>query len=249
MSSLFRKVDLKDIFGILLISLGAISTIVLANSNPDFELKIVPGTLGVDIVDANNGYNIISNPVYNFDTIKVSTECQSGANSASLYLGSDFVNARSESYGGNIYISNPDSADNGFTVSIAASDGAQSVWYDSVGKSILDFNANDCSSIDKPISVEGVTNLGGRMYINPSIATLSTGKCGSNCTKNGLSLGSVNHFEYNNIDSITLLQADASADDIADYVINGIGISQTIPAMVSSGKYSLGMTISIISIE
>jgi len=247
MNSLFRKADLKNILGLLCISFGTISTIVLANSNPDFKLTVTPGTLGVDIVNVNSNYHSISDPIFIFNPIQASTECKSGANSAGMVLGSDFHDLKLESYGGNIYISNPDAADDGFTVSIAATDGDRSTWYDSVGNNVLDFNANDCSSVNKPLTIEGVTNLGGRMYVNPSVAILSTGKCGTSCTTNGLSLGSANHFEYNNIGSITLLQADASADNVADYVINGINVSQTIPAMVSAGNYSLGMTMSVIS--
>ncbi len=94
---------------------------------------------------------------------------------------------------------------------------------------------------------KGYTTYGGRMYVDPSIAFVSNGLCSSSfCTTSGVSLGSPSSFNNGVVDSITLVQANASIDKIADYVINGIKISQTIPAMVPSGDYSINMTMSII---
>ncbi len=54
MNSLFRKNNLKNIFGISLLFVGVISSfIVFADNNVNLHLSINPGALTVDIVDAS----------------------------------------------------------------------------------------------------------------------------------------------------------------------------------------------------
>lgn len=244
MESLFRNINLKRLFGFSFVFFGVISSIVLAaeNKSTDFKIQINPGTFYVGFVDSGNNYQEVTDLEFGFDQKSVSMECLSGEGSPTMYFGHDAsegVDAR------NLYIANPDAAREGFTISIAATNGANAVWSQAGNSFVLDYNANDCSSVNKPLDIEGVTNYGGRMYIDPSVAELRTGKC-AGCSTNGLQLGTANHFEYGNIDSITLVQASSSADNIADYILNGIKVSQTIPAMFSSGDYSLDMTISAI---
>lgn len=265
MNSIFRKCRIMTILGISFVVTGIISSIVLASSNPNFKITINPGALSVDIVaDRNNGglqkFDSISAPIFNFDSISASTECRTGANASQLVLGSDFLTdcdlpcpgdpgtcECDGSYysGGYLYVANPDATSGGWSVSLAPSGGADSAWGSS-SDNFLTFNQSDCA-YNGNIQLKG-NFLGGRMYVNPTSATIVNGKCaGSGCSVDGVTLGSASYFDYGVNDSITLVQADNNSNSIADYLIHGINVSQTIPAMTPSDSYSMEMTLSVVS--
>lgn len=266
MNSIFRKYRIMTILGISFVVTGIISSIVLASSNPNFKITINPGALSVDIVaDRNNGglqkFDSISAPIFNFDSISASTECRTGANASQLVLGSDFLTdcdlpcpggpgtcLCDGSYysGGYLYVANPDATSGGWTVSLAPTNGADSTWNSSNFDTFLNFNQSDCV-YNGGIQLKG-NFLGGRMYVNPTSATIVNGKCaGPSCSVNGVTLGSSSYFDYGVNDSITLVQADNNSNSIADYLIHGINVSQTIPAMTPSDSYSMEMTLSVIN--
>ncbi|MCB9806893.1 hypothetical protein H6768_03290 [Candidatus Peribacteria bacterium] len=77
-----------------------------------------------------------------------------------------------------IYIRNPDAADSGWTVSLAASDPTD-LW-DSAG---TDFDFNDSGS--SGCADGGDTDsFAGQMTVDPSVATLATAQCESCTTSN-----------------------------------------------------------------
>jgi hypothetical protein len=85
------------------------------------------------------------------------------------------------------------------------------------------------------------------MTIDPSGATLAAGNCAS-CDTTGVTLGSSTAFSEGATDSITLVTAAAGADDIGDWTVQGIDVSQTIPAeQPAATDYDIDMTLSIVA--
>ena len=216
MISLFRKTNLKNVIGLSLVIFGLVTSIVYAASTPDFTLKINPGTLSIDIVDPLD-YSTKANP--SFSIGGTSTFSSMTSVTATGILGDDT--------NGVIYVSNPD---------------ATSSWTASVGVSTTQWTTGGATPTVFPYNA--ATQAQGQLTINPSTATLTSGKSGITLDAS-VSLGSSGTFS-NTVSSVTLAQANASAPRIADFVIKNIGVSQTIPAMTSSGDYSLGVTLSII---
>ena len=216
MSSLFRKSNLKNIIGLSLVVFGTVTSIVYAVNTPNFTLQINPGTLSIDIVDPSD-YSTKTNP--SFSIGGTSTFSSMTSVSATGVLGDDT--------NGVIYISNPD-ATSSWTASLAAN---TTQWTTGgATPSVFPYNA--------------VTSAQGQLTIDPSTATLTSGK--SNIVlDSSVTLGSSGTFS-DKVSSVTLAQANASAPRIADFVIKNIGVNQVIPAMTSSGSYSLGITLSII---
>jgi hypothetical protein len=212
---------------------GFISTFALAGagiafaaSTSNFQQEITAGTLSVDITDSS--YVTVGSPSVTLGATAFSFSCQTTTGT--------FGTASQQ-----IYIQNPDASDNGFTVSLAAS-AATAVW-DSAG---TDFDFNDptssgCTDGGDPDS------LGGQMTVDPSGATLSDGACAT-CTTTGVSLGSSNAFNQGTTDSITLVTAASGSDDIGDWYVRDIDISQTIPAeQPAAADYDINMTLSILT--
>ena len=88
----------------------------------------------------------------------------------------------------------------------------------------------------------GCTN--GQMTVNANAGTLATGQC-IGCSTNGVTKGVSAAFGETN--SITILSADASSDDIGDWTLQGVSISQKIPAEKPVGNYSISMVLSIVA--
>jgi hypothetical protein len=224
----------KSFLEISSISMGLITFVASATgiahaaNISNFQQVINPGTLAIDIVDA--GYVTVATPAVVFTPVNVSFSCQTST--GTLGTASQQV-----------YISNPDAADNGWTASIAATAGATALW-DSTG---VDFDFNDPTGA-------GCTDGGdadffaGQLSIDPSGATLANGQC-VGCTTTAVTLGSSSAFNQGVTDSITLASAAAGADDVADYTIQGIDASQTIPsAQPAASDYDIDMTLSIVAI-
>ncbi len=210
---------------ILLFTAGA-TGIVLAASTSNFQQTITAGTLSVDIVDGS--YVTVGSPSVALGSTAFSFSCQTTTGS--------FGTVSQQ-----IYIQNPDAADNGYTVSLAASDPTD-VW-DSAG---TDFDFNDSGSSGCADSGDA-DSLAGQMTVDPSGATLDVGNCAS-CVTTNVTLGSSDAFEEGSTDSITLVTASSGSDDVGDWTIQGIDISQTIPAeQPAASDYDIDMTLSILA--
>ena len=131
-----------------------------------------------------------------------------------------------------LYIHNDDRADGGWDVSLDAD--RNGLW--TSGSNTIDFN---------DLAGDGCT--GGQMTVDPSVATLSKGQCVS-CDTDGLTLGTSASFVQGVTDSITILRGAAVSDDIGDWKLTGVAISQKIPANKAAGSYSIGMTVTITAI-
>jgi hypothetical protein len=87
--------------------------------------------------------------------------------------------------------------------------------------------------------------LGGQMSVDPSVGTLAVGQCGS-CTTANVSKGSSSAFNQGTVDTITLLTATAGSDNTGDWKLNGVNISQTIPAeQPAASDYDINMVITV----
>jgi hypothetical protein len=201
----------------LLFALGG-GAIALAQVTSNFQQTINAGTLSVDIT--NDSYTPVGSPSVAMNDVTFSFTCQTATGT---------LGTTSEQ----IYIVNPNAANNGFTISLAASDPTD-LW-DSAGTP-FDFNDPTSAGCD-----------GGQMTVNPAAGTVNAGAC-SSCDTTGLTLGSSAAFSQGVLDSITVLTASAGSDDIGDWYIRGIGISQTIPAeQPVASDYNIDLTLSIVA--
>jgi hypothetical protein len=225
---LVSKFSLRKISLVGFIFLFALSgaSLALAASTSNFQQTITAGTLSVDIVDGS--FDTVASPAVALSSTGFSFSCQT--TTGTFGTGTQ-----------QIYMQNPDAADSGFTVSLAASS-PTSVW-DSAG---TDFDFNDPTSSGCGDGADTDT-LSGQMTIDPSGATLAAGNCAS-CDTTGVTLGSSTAFSEGATDSITLVTAAAGADDIGDWTVQGIDVSQTIPAeQPAATDYDIDMTLSIVA--
>jgi hypothetical protein len=219
------NIALAAIVSVSLIALLSGATLLYAASTSEFSQVINAGTLAVDIVDGS--YASVASPAMAMNAQTFSFNCQTSTGT--------FGTATEQ-----IYISNPDAADNGWTVTLAAS-ATTDVW-DSAG---TDFDFNDPTS--SGCTDGGDTDsLGGQMTVDAATGgSLATGDCAS-CTTGSISLGSSAAFSEGGVDSITIATGASGSDDIGDWTIQGVAISQQIPAeQPAASDYSIDMVLSI----
>jgi hypothetical protein len=141
----------------------------------------------------------------------------------------------------NIYVKNPDAADNGWVVSLAAA--APTAFWASAGTN-MDFNdpsGSGCTDGADPDTLKG------QMTVDPSVSTLTVGGC-SICTTANISKGSSTAFNEGTLDSVTILTGAALSNDIGDWKLTGVAISQKIPAeQPAAVDYALPLTLSIVA--
>ncbi len=209
-------------FTVILSSAG----LVLASATSNFTQTITGGSLAVDIVDA--GYATVGSPSVAMTNAAFSFACQT-------------VTGTFGTAGQQIYITNPDAADNGWTVSLA-SGAATNVWDGAA--SDFDFNDPTGSGCTDGGDADSV---GGQMTVDASGGTLAAGQCDS-CTTNNISKGASGSFSQGVTDSITILTGAANSDDIGDWSLTDVDISQKIPAEQGvANDYDINMTVSIVA--
>lgn len=183
---------------------------------------INPGTLATDIVDAS--YVTVGSPGVSMAAQTFSFAC--GSSTGTLGTSSQ-----------QLYVKNPDSADSGWSLTIAASS-PTAVW----GSAGPDYDFNDPTS--SGCADGGDTDLfAGQLTLNPAAGTLAVGQCLS-CSVSNITKGSSASFSEGVLNSITLLTAAAGSDDIGDWRLQGVTLSQTIPAeQPAASDYSINLTI------
>lgn len=224
--NLFLNISIWEVSAILLsliLTFGSASE-ALAASTSNFTQEITAGTLAVDIT--NSSYVTVANPSVAMNSTAFSFSCQTATGT--------FGTASEQ-----IYVSNPDAADAGWTVTVAAA-ATTSLW-DSAG---TDFDFNDATTSGCADGADG-DSFAGQMTVDPSGATLSAGAC-SSCTTTSVSLGSSSAFNEGTTDSITVVSGAAGSDDIGDWYVRSVSISQTIPAeQPAASDYNIDMVLSI----
>lgn len=145
-----------------------------------------------------------------------------------------------------IYIQNPDAADGGWTLTISANDGPTDFW-DSAGTD-MDFNDPTTSGCTDSGDAD---SLSGEMTVDATAATttLAAGAC-STCTIGNITeAASAAAFEEGVTDAITMLTAAAGSDDIGDWTLQDVGITQTIPGeQPAAADYTLDMRITVAAV-
>ena len=234
MKSFSQKISTVSLFGLTLAAVFMLANArVLAANTPNFTQTLNAGILATDILDASRVP--VALPTVPFSAKTFSFDCH--------YNGSPTNTASSGLLGTNtqrVYVMNPDAADNGWTLTIAASSGATTAWD---AGAATDYDFNDPTTSGCTDGVGDADAFGGQMTIDANAGTL-TADCVT-CTTTNVTKGSSTAFDQGATDSITLLNAAAAADDVWRGYLTGATTSQTIPAEQPAGSYSLGMTLTV----
>ncbi|OHA71341.1 MAG: hypothetical protein A3D64_02440 [Candidatus Wildermuthbacteria bacterium RIFCSPHIGHO2_02_FULL_49_9] len=183
------------------------------------------GSINADIVDGS--YVTVGSPTMAMNSATFSFICQTVTGS--------FGTASQQ-----IYVNNNNAANNGWTLTVAAQ-ATTNIW-DSAG---ADYDFNDPTSSGCTDGADAGDSVGGQMTVDPSGATLAVGQCGS-CTTNNISKGSSAAFNEGTTDTITLLTATAASDDVGDWKLTGVSISQKIPAeQPAASDYDINMVLTV----
>jgi hypothetical protein len=183
------------------------------------------GTLTTDIVNAS--YVPVGSPTMAMSNATFSFACQT--------ITGSFGTASQQ-----IYVNNNNGANNGWTLTLAAQ-ATTNIW-DSAG---TDYDFNDPTSSGCADGADAGDSVGGQMTVNPSVATLAIGQCGS-CSTANISKGSSAAFNEGVTNTITLLTATAASDDVGDWTLQGVSISQKIPAeQPAASDYDINMVLTV----
>ncbi len=228
MNYFLRKITSLSLIVALLtttVSFGSASY-VLASSTSNFTQVVSAGTLAVDIVDAS--YVTVASPSVAMGAVTFSFTCQTATGT--------FGSASQV-----IYVKNPDAADGGWTASLAGS-ATTAVW-DSVG---TDYDFNDSTGTGCTDGAD-VDALGGQMTVDPSVGTLAVGQCAS-CVVTNVTKGSSTAFLEGTTNSITVLTGAIASNDIGDWKLTGVTISQKVPAeQPAASDYDISMVLSVVA--
>ena len=217
------------------LAIGFSSSRVLASNTPNFTQTLNAGVLATDILDASRV--TVASPTVAFSAKTFSFDCH--------YDGSPTNTASTGTLGTGtqrVYVMNPDAADNGWTLSIAATGGVTSAWD---AGAATDYDFNDPTGSGCTDGADGDA-FGGQLTIDANAGTL-TADCLS-CVTTNVTKGSSSSFNQGTTDSITLLNAAAASDDIWRGYLTGATTSQTLPAEQPAGSYSLGMTLTVVAL-
>lgn len=205
----------------------ASSNVTFAANNSTFSQVINAGTLSTDILDSSRV--AVGSPAVSMSAVNFSFSCQSGGSASTGTFGTN--NER-------IYVSNPDAADSGWNLTIAATDGATARWENVGDTQHIDFNdptTGGCTDSGDADSSSG------QLSLDPSVGTL-TADCLS-CANTNISLGSSASFSEGVTDSLTLLAAAAGSDDVWRGYLTDVDVSQTIPAETPVDTYTVNLTL------
>jgi len=207
----------------------AMGATAFAANNSNLTQSITSGTLAADILDASRV--AVGSPSAALSSKTFSFDCQHTGNASTGALGS--ASQR-------LYIMNPDAADNGWTLSIAATGGATTRWANGGATQFFDFN--DPTGTNPGCTDGGdADNSAGQITVDANAGTL-TADCGS-CVTTNVTKGSSAAFNQGTTDSVTLLNAAAASNDIWRGYLTGATLSQTIPAEQVPDNYTLNLTL------
>lgn len=228
---LLRRLNIKvAIIAILATALLFItSAYVLAQDSSQFSQEILVGTLATQIrsdstTEVGSPNVVMSDTTFSFNCQNYLTASTTGTFASSTER---------------LYVDNPDAADSGWTLSIAAA-ATTTLWTDG-GSNKFDFNDTTTGGCDDG----DLDTFGGLMIIDPSGYAVTADYSGSDV--GNLSPGDEAYFEADVTDTITLITAAAGAPDIWRGYFTGFIISQSIPAEQAATSYTIDLTISIVS--
>lgn len=123
-----------------------------------------------------------------------------------------------------ITVENPGASNSGWVLSLAGT----GTWTDG-GSNTYPF--------------DGASAAAGQLTVDPNAGTL-TPTFGAST---GVSKGTSATFNNGTVDSIELLNAGASSDDVWSGYVTGIGLSQTVPAGTPAASYSVTLTQTVVT--
>lgn len=201
-----------------------------AASTTDFSQTISAGSLSTGIFDASRV--AVGSPSVGMSAMNFSFDCQAGGSASSGTFGTNTQR---------IYVSNPDGADNGWTLTLAATGGATATWANTGATKLVDYNDPTGTTAGCSDGADAGDTVAGQMTVNPSVGTLTT-DCAS-CTSTNVSKGSSASYSQGSVDSVTLLNAAGTSDDIWRGYLTGVDIKQTIPAETPADSYTINLTL------
>lgn len=179
--------------GLCALGLALVTTgLVFAASNSDLTQTINAGALSTDIKDETGAS--VSSPSVAMSAKSFSFDCYAGGTASTGTLGSNTQR---------LYVINPDGADNGWTLTIAATGGATSTWANGGATRRIDFNDSTGATAGCSDGADADA-VGGQLTINAAAGSLTT-DCAS-CTTSNITLGSSAPFVQGSTDSITHYQ-------------------------------------------
>lgn len=205
-----------------------------AANTPTLNQTINAGTLATDILDASRA--AVGSPAAAFTAKTFSFDCQYGGTASTSSLGTNTER---------VYVMNPNAANNGWVLSIAATGGVTTLWQN--GGSTQNYDFNDPTGANPGCTDGGgdADSRPGQLSVDPSVSTINL-DCIS-CVSTNVSKGSSTAFNQGTTDAVTLLNAAAASDDIWRGYLTGVGMSQTIPAEQTPDSYSVNMTVTVVS--
>ena len=229
--SFLERITLVIFILAVAVSLLTVQYIQAADTdNTNLRIQINESGLAVGIVD--DTYASVPAPAVSLSAHNFSFDC--GTTTGTFGSATEMI-----------YIQNPDSTDGGWSVTIAASS-TDAVWESATSTSTFDFNDIDTGGCADGSDSDSVAGL---LTIDPSLAggtKLATGTCAA-CSTTGISLGSPGSFNGTTTESITIATATSASDDIGDWTIIDVAITQTIPPEQEAyDDYAIDLTLTII---
>lgn len=225
---LLGKLNIVVALGLTVTMAGVLSvgTYVFASATSSFTQAITGGSLSVDIVDAS--YVTVASPAVAMASKAFSVVCQSSTGT--------FGTATEQ-----IYVQNPGAAAGGWDVSLAGS-ATTAVW----DGAATDFDFNDPTTSGCTDGAD-TDSVGGQMTVNAAAGTLAVGQCAA-CDADSVTKGASSAFSEGTTDSITIITGAAGSDDVGDWKLTGVAISQTIPAeQAVASDYDISLVLSIVA--
>lgn len=185
------------------------------------------GSLNADIVDA--GGSSVAAPSFGFSGLVSPYTCATSA--ATLGISAQRIRVKNTT-------DTP-----GWSLSMAATAGSTALW--SAGTPKYDFNDPAGTPAGCSAGLDADT-YGGQMTVDASVGTV-TARSVSACTTTGITKGSSAAFSEGVQNSLTLMNASASANTGCFWEMTGIAISQKIPGGQPAGTYSINMTLTVVA--
>lgn len=185
----------------------------------ELSQTINSGTLSVDILD--DSQLAVTAPGVAMSAITAATSCQDPGSTGTLGTNTE-----------RIYVDNPEAANSGWTLNLAATGGGTATWNNGTD----DLSYNDATT-------GGCAT--GQLTVDPAVGSVTADCAG--CDLTGVSIGTAGSYDNGVTDSINLVTADATSDDIWRGYLTDVDLSQVIPAEQPTGTYTLDMTLDVVA--
>lgn len=226
-----KSVSLKQavMLGLAVVFLGSSAAYAASNSTFSQVISSV-NTLTTDITDASR--TPVASPAVAMSAKNFSFDCQAGGSASTGTFGTGSER---------VYVTNADGADNGWTLTVGATGGVTTRWANGGATQNIDYNDPSGTTAGCTDGGGDADSTAGQLTVNPSVGSITT-DCVS-CGATGVSLGSSAAFNQGVVDSVTLINAGGTSDDIWRGYLTGVSASQTIPAEQAADSYTLNLTL------